>query len=556
MANLKLTTARTLKWNAIDRISSQLIYAVVGVVLANILSREEFGLVGALAIFQSFATIFIDSGFGAALLREKHTPSQTDYSTVFWFNTGVSLTVYAALFIAAPGIAMMFDKSEALIPMSRVMFLTFVINGLAIVQTNRLMKRMEVKMIAVSNTVALIVSGAVGVWLAIRGYGAWAMVWYSVVMAAVKALILWGTGHWMPALTFSIATLRKIHRVGASVFSSALLNTISLNIYNFVIGVFYSISDLGLYNQADKWSKMGYTSISQTLTSSFVPMLSEAQDSPSDFVRYVTKTTRFTAFILFPAMTGMALVATPLFHLLFAHKWDDAIPLFRILAIRGIFIVLISLYSNYLLALGKARALFASEIIKDALIFVAILTTIFSRSITTLILGQMAAALLTWLILLPLTSRSLRHHFSAPRPTQAASSPSTSDSTSAQPGTAIPHSTASRSESATANFDSTTTDSATAQPGTAIPSTVSILTLLRPILPFVALTASAAGGAYLLNPLFATVTAGLSLFLASLIRLLLLSLTALLLYLLLLRLFRVPELPEALSYLLGRFRRR
>ena len=157
---LKQKTASTLKWNAVDRVSSQLLYAVVGVVLANILTPEDFGLVGALLVFQAFAILFVDSGFGAALLQRKD-PDERDYSTVFWFNLAVSVAVYAVLFFCAPLIADIFQGDRRLIPLSKVMFLTFILNGLAIVQTNRLMKRMDVKQIAVSNIIGLTVSGAV-----------------------------------------------------------------------------------------------------------------------------------------------------------------------------------------------------------------------------------------------------------------------------------------------------------------------------------------------------------------------------------------------------------
>lgn len=165
---LKQKTASTLKWNAVDRVSSQLLYAVVGVVLANILTPEDFGLVGALLVFQAFAILFVDSGFGAALLQRKD-PDERDYSTVFWFNLAVSVAVYAVLFFCAPLIADIFQGDRRLIPLSKVMFLTFILNGLAIVQTNRLMKRMDVKQIAVSNIIGLTVSGALGVWLAVEG---------------------------------------------------------------------------------------------------------------------------------------------------------------------------------------------------------------------------------------------------------------------------------------------------------------------------------------------------------------------------------------------------
>lgn len=403
--SLKLKTARTLKWNTIDRVSSQVVYALVGIVLANVLSQEDFGLVGALAIFQAFAIIFVDSGFGAALLQKKE-PTQKDYSTVFWFNLAVSIAVYLILFFSAPGIARLFDNDLRLIPLSKVMFLTFVVNGLAIVQTNRLMKRMEVKMIAVSNLAGLIVSGTLGIWMALRGYGAWALVAQQLSLSAIKTAILWLTGHWRPSLCFSTDSMKQIWKVGISVFSSSMLNTICLNVYNFVIGVFWGMRSLGVYTQAEKWSKMGSASISQVLTSSFVPLLSGVQNDPENFKRYVGRINRFTAFILFPFMIGLAALGEPLFHTLFSNKWDAAIPLFMILMVRGIFVVLISLYSNYLLSLGKSKALFAAEAVKDILTIAALLATVFFGSIPILVWGQLGASLLTWVVVMVMTSRA------------------------------------------------------------------------------------------------------------------------------------------------------
>lgn len=403
--SLKLRTARTLKWNTIDRLLSQVIYAVVGVVLANLLSKEDFGLVGALLVFQAFGILFVDSGFGSALLQKKN-PTRTDFSTVFWFNLSVSLVVYAILFFCAPLIADIFQGDRRLIPLSRVMFLSFILNGLALVQTTRLMKSMDVKQIAIANSVGLIISGVVGVTLAVKGFGAWALVWQTVSLAAVKSAWLWATGRWAPEARFSFASLKSIWRVGLSVFSSSSLNTFFLYIYSFVIGAYYNLASLGVYTQADKWSKMGSASISQIMTASFVPLLAKFQDDGESFRRYVQKVNRFAAFVLFPALAGMAAIGTPLFHTLFGNKWDAAIPLFQILSVRGIFIVLISLYTNYLLALGYTRRLFAVEIVKDTLIFAAIMTTVWAGSITILVWGQLAASALTYIIVLAMTSRA------------------------------------------------------------------------------------------------------------------------------------------------------
>ncbi len=404
MSDLKLKTARSIKWNTIDRVSTQLLYAVVGIVLANILSEKDFGLVGLLLAFQAFANLFVDSGFGTALLQKKN-PTETDYSTVFWFNLVVSLVIYAILFFCAPLIADVFHGEKILIPLSRVLFLTFVINALSIVQTNRLMKRMDVKMLAVANSLGLLISGIVGVWMALAGCGVWALVWQYVVLGAVKTLWLWFTGKWWPRGGFSLDSLRQIYRVGLSVFSSSMLNTICLQIYTFVIGAL-NFTLLGIYTQADKWSKMSSASVSQILTATFVPLLSNVQDDPDTFKRYMKRVNRFTAFLLFPVMFGLAAIGAPLFHTLFGHKWDAAIPIFQILTVRGIFIVMISLYNNFILSIGASRKLFAVELVKDALIFVAILSTMWTGNLTLIVWGQFAASALTFFIVLRMASDS------------------------------------------------------------------------------------------------------------------------------------------------------
>lgn len=183
--NLKVAVAHTIKWNVIDRVSSQVLYAITGIVLARMLSQEDFGLVTAILVFQAFASLFIDSGFSSALIQRKE-PTRLDYSTVLWFNLGMAVVLYIILFFASPLIAQLFGGDERLIPLARVMFLSFILNASAIVQTNILMKRMEVRMVAVSNSIGLIAGSVVGIGLAVTGWGAWAMVWQTIAIGAVK----------------------------------------------------------------------------------------------------------------------------------------------------------------------------------------------------------------------------------------------------------------------------------------------------------------------------------------------------------------------------------
>lgn len=411
---LKNSVARTLKWNVVDRVSSQVLYAVTGIVLAKLLTDEEFGLVGAILVFQAYASLLIDSGFASALLQSK-APTRTDYSTVLWFNLGLSVIIYVILFFLAPWIATLFQGNQELIPLSRVMFLTFIINSLSIVQINRLTKRMDTRMVAVSNSVGLIAGAVTGIWLALAGYGAWALVWQAITISVVKTSLLWFTSHWRPAWVFSWHTIRRLGSVGAGVMVTSLLNTVFQTIGSFLIGHKVSLGSLGYYTQADKWSKMGVTSLSQVFTSSFIPMLAGVQDDPERFSRLSGKTHRLASYLLFPAMCLLAVMATPVFHTLFGTKWDPSIVMFQLLLLRGIPVVLSGLYSNFILALGRSRLLVVTEIVRDVASLAAILLTYpylplvsdvdMTLGLQIFVAGQLAASCLTWFVTLVIVSR-------------------------------------------------------------------------------------------------------------------------------------------------------
>ncbi len=419
-AQLKTLTARSVKWNIIDRVSSQLLYAVTGVVLARLLSQDDFGLVGAMLVFQAFASLFVDSGFSYALIQRKN-PTRLDYSTVLWFNMAVACAAYIILFFAAPLIADCFQGDQRLVPMSRVMFISFILSASAIVQTNRLMKRMDVRMVAVSNSVGLFAGAIVGISLALGGYGAWAIVWQTITLNGVKSLVLWVTSGWRPLMRFSASSLRSFFSVGWGMMGTSFLNTLFQNIYSFFIGNRAGLAPLGYYSQADKWSKMGITSISQVLTSSFLPALSEVQDDPERFSRVSAKMNRFTSYLLFPAIGFLALLAEPIFHCLFGAKWDASILLFQLLLARGVFTVLSSLYNNYAVAVARTKLVMAMEALRDIAAFVLLAATLpFIAEtrpgdpvwgIRLMLYGQLAASALSWAVMLakiaPLTGRRI-----------------------------------------------------------------------------------------------------------------------------------------------------
>lgn len=357
-----------------DRLSTQILYAVTGIVLARLLSPEDFGLVGAALVFQSFASLLVDSGFSYALLQRQH-PTKLDYSTVLWFNLAVSVVLYCVLFLCAPWIADLFGGDRRLAGVSRVLFLALILNAATIVQTNRLTKAMEVRGVALSNAVGLAAGGAAGIVLALTGAGVWAIVCQTLTSAAIRAVVLWTATRWRPLMRFSWPSLRSFFNLGSRMMFTSFLNTVFLNIYSFFIGNRVGLGALGYYTQSDKWSKMGVTALSQVLTSSFVPALSAVQDQPARFRQMCSRMTRFTAYVLFPAMVWLAVMAEPVFHALFGTKWDPSILLFRILLVRGIFMVLMSLSTNFMLAQGRGTAIVRLEIVRDVAALAALALT-------------------------------------------------------------------------------------------------------------------------------------------------------------------------------------
>ncbi|MBO5052778.1 MAG: lipopolysaccharide biosynthesis protein [Muribaculaceae bacterium] len=413
--SLKLKTARSIKWNIVDRIGSQILYAVTGIVLARELNQDEFGLVGAALIFQAFGSLLVDSGFSSALIQRKN-PTRLDYSSVMWFNLAMSVALYIILWFAAPLIAYCFDNDTRLIPISRVIFLSMIVNALSIVPANRFMKQMNVRPIALANTIALSAGAVVGIYLAIQLQDAWAIVWQTLTVAVIKTLLLWVWARWSPLMRCSLSVLKSFMAVGSAVMLTSFLNTLFLNIYSFFVGNRAGLASLGYYTQGDKWSKMFTASISQILTSSFLPVLSSVQDDKPRFDNMMGKMNRMTAYLSFPILIGLIVMATPIFHALFGVKWDASIILFQLLLARGIFTVMTGLYSNYLLSLGLSKMILWTEIIRDAIALVALLACLPILSDTTpdnpvwgleiMLWGQIVAAIAAWITTLIAVKRA------------------------------------------------------------------------------------------------------------------------------------------------------
>lgn len=413
--DMKTLTARSVKWNIFDRVGTQLLYGVTGIILARLLSVEDFALVGAILVFQAFASLLVDSGFMPALMQRK-APTRLDYSSVLWFNILVAIVIYIALYFAAPLIAGWYGGETRLIPLSRVMFLSFIINATALVPANRFNKQLNLRPVAMANAAALVAGAVVGVWCAFAGLGAWALVWQTITLGAVKSILLWYAGKWSPVLRMSWQALRSFFAIGGSMLFTSFLNTLFQNIYSFIIGNRVGMTPLGCYTQADKWSKMGIMSLVQVFQSSFMPALSDAQDQSARFTAIAHRLNRFTAYVTFPAMIFLSVMALPLFHALFGPKWDDAVPLFQLLLVRGIFYLITTSYNNYIVARGRAALIVKVEIVRDITAFAALIATLpFLRfeiegipfaGLQIMLGGQILASVVAWVYTLVLSAKT------------------------------------------------------------------------------------------------------------------------------------------------------
>ena len=411
---MKQRVAHTVKWCAIDRSVNVVLNIVTGIALANILPREDFGLVAAVLVFQAFAAIFVEGGFATALIQKKRI-SRKEYSSVMWFNLAIAAAVYIIMYVAAPLIAKVFDNDVRLIPLARVMFLTFVINASAMVQTSRLYKLMEVKTVAATNALATIISSVVAVVLAIGGFGAWALVWQAVSLAAVKSGALWAATGWRPKRYFSLADIKRFFKVGSGMLGATFLNVLFGKIYGLLIGNRAGILPLSYYGQADKWSTMGVSTLLNTMTSSFLPALSAYQDNKTEYAAATAKMNRFASYIIFPCLGLAIVIATPLFHVCFGTKWDPAIILFQLLLIRGIFSSMSSIYNNYIIARGHTKLIVTTELVRDIAAAIAIFITVPyidittpqepTKGITILLWGQIAASAISWIITMVYAAR-------------------------------------------------------------------------------------------------------------------------------------------------------
>lgn len=350
--SLKGETAKGLLWGSINNGGQQLLNLIFGIFLARLLTAEDYGMVGMLTIFALIASALQESGFISALNRKKDI-THADYNAVFWFNVICAVALYVILFFCAPLIAAWFQQ-PALIPLARLSFLSIILAALGTAPRAYLFRNLLVKKTAGMTLTALLLSGFTGITLAALGMAYWGLAIQNLVYCGVMTICSWTLSGWRPTLHIDLRPLRGMIGFSSRLLITNIFTGINNNIFSIFFGRFYGERQVGLYNQANKWTFQGYTFLNGTLWNVTQPVFARIDDIERQR-RAFRKMFRFTAFASCPLLFGLALVAPEFITLLITDKWIESAHLMQILSIGGAFIPVASFYSNYLISQGRSN---------------------------------------------------------------------------------------------------------------------------------------------------------------------------------------------------------
>lgn len=362
MSSLKQQTISGMIWSGVQRFGTMGISFISNMVLARLLTPDDFGCIGMLAIFIALSNTFIDGGFGSALIQKKE-PTQEDYSTIFYWNIILGVILYLILYLSSPYIASFYDI-PLLEDVLKVQGVVLIINSFSIIQTNQLRKKLLFKKLAIVNIIATTCSIILAIVMAYKGKGVWSLVGQQLSASIITAILLWIIGKWTPAMCFSFNSFKSLFKFGSFIFLSSFINTLFNNINGLIIGKLFSSATMGYFSQAKKVEECSAVSIRGVVEQVTYPVLVEFQN---DQIAMKSALKRFNCLLLYivtPLMLIISLLSDSIIVFLFSEKWLPASKYLHILAIQGIAIGWEGVNYNAVAAVGKSRALFNATIIK------------------------------------------------------------------------------------------------------------------------------------------------------------------------------------------------
>ena len=395
MNDKKQTVFSNLIWRFMERCGAQVVAFVVSIVLARLLDPALYGRIALVTVITSILNVFVDSGMANALIQKKDT-DDLDYSSVFYFNVAFCLVLYLGLFLAAPLLSRFYHDSS-LVPVFRVLGLTIVISGVKNVQQAYVAKTMQFRRFFFSTLGGTVLSAIVGITMAYRGFGIWALVTQQVLNAAVNTAILWLTVGWKPRRIFSLERLKGLVSYGWKILVSGLLDTVYLKLYQLVVGLRYTEADLAFYNKADQMPLLLVENINNSIDSVLLPVLSAEQDSRESVRAMTQRAIKTSTYIMMPLMAGLAVCAEPLIRLLLTEKWLPCVPYMRIFCIVYAFYPLHTANLSAIKALGRSDIFLKLEVLKELVSIVLLLVTM-RYGVYAIALGLLVSSVASQLI--------------------------------------------------------------------------------------------------------------------------------------------------------------
>lgn len=373
VVDIKKRAIKSSAWSLLDNICSLGLAFIIGVVLARLLSPSDYGTVGVLSIFLLIANVFVDSGFGNALIR-KRDRTQNDLSTAFFFNLLVGIIIYAILYVISPYIASFFSM-PILETLLRVLAFCIVFNSFSIVQNSILTATLNIKSLAIINICTQIPMGIISVFFAYKGFGVWTLIIQQVGISFLKTILLWIISRWRPSLCFDKESFRYLCDFGWKLLGTNLLGTFFNEIYGFVIGRFIGASELGLYSNSKSLASYPNNLISNIINRVVLPVMVESQGDRRSIRNVYIKMIEILCFISFPIFGILIVIAHPLIITLWTEKWAGTIVLFQIFCIGCALSPLSSLNSILLQLLNRTDIMLKLELIKKPICFALLLVS-------------------------------------------------------------------------------------------------------------------------------------------------------------------------------------
>ena len=391
--SLKSKTIKGASWSFVDNIAGSGITFLVGIVLARLLTPEEFGLIGIITIFIAVFNSIVDSGFSNALIR-KNDAKQIDYNTAFIFNLILSVFVFIVLFFLAPLIGDFF-KEPQLVPLTRVMSIIVLINAFALVQRTLLVKKVDFKTQTKVSIIASSSSGVIGLGMAFTGFGVWSLVAQQLSRQFLNTFFLWVYNKWRPQLEFSIKSFKELFNFGWKLLVSGLIATIWTQLYQIVIGKFYTTAALGQFTRAKQFTDIFSSNLTGVVQRVSYPVLSSIQDEKDRLKQGYKKIIKTTMFLTFILMLGLAAVAKPMVLVLIGEKWLPSVEFLQILCFSAMLYPLHAINLNMLQVKGRSDLFLILEIVKKIIAIGPIILGIFI-GIKAMLLGSVFTGFISY----------------------------------------------------------------------------------------------------------------------------------------------------------------